>query len=78
MLGNSKFGSRYLFSVDIEAIANYLPMCELCLNKARHNKHYNSKKQMWWLFTMAYAGGTQVGRVLPSKELSTRNDSIGW
>ena len=44
MLGNSKFGSRYLFSVDIEAIANYLPMCESCLNKARHNKQYIAKK----------------------------------
>ena len=29
-------------SVGIEAIVKHLPICELCLNKARHHKHYIS------------------------------------
>ena len=30
----------YLFPVDIESVAKYLPMHAQCLNKGRHNKHY--------------------------------------
>ena len=44
MLGNSRFGARYSYSVDLESIAKHLPMCKSCLNNSKRDRYYIMKE----------------------------------
>ena len=45
MLGNSIFGARYLYAVNVKSIARILPLCDTCLHKAKMDIKYISNKK---------------------------------
>jgi hypothetical protein len=45
MLGNSTFGARYLYAVNVKLIAKYLPLYNICLDKTKRDRTYISRQK---------------------------------